>query len=219
MDMYKAKYNEEKGHAKKRLDEIENENKETKDDISSFKNKNIKQDIEIKNLNNKIKIMTLELERTSFRDLSKRVLNNMINYVKIKNGKLLGGMTKRKEKLNKINESFDFKNIEFMWKPNQEISYKYYHSNTRSHVPDVANTMKNIPLGLISDPAGMILNKYYQTMVDSKHEEVLNFLSNTLNIKNEINSLYLWFMHGHTLLLFQLFINISFFLILIIFMI
>ena len=198
MDIYKAKNNEEKEHANKRLDEIESENKvikeenkAMKDDISSLKIKNIKQDIEIKNLNNKIKRLTLELERISFRDLSKRVLNNMINYVKIKNGKLLEGLTKRKEKLNKINESFDFKDIEFMKKPIQEISYKYYHSNTRSHVPDVANTMKDIPFGLISDPAGVILNKYYQIMVDSKKEGVLNFLSNTLKIKNEINNLYL----------------------------
>lgn len=184
MDIYNAKNNKEK-------DKILFENEEMKNDINTLKNKNIKQEIEITNLNNKIKIMSLELQRISFRDLSKKVLNNMINFVNKKNCKLLEGLTKRKDKLNKINKSFDFKDIEFMRKPIQEISFKYYHSNTRSHVPNVANNIKNKPFGLISDPAGVILNKYYDIMVDSKHEQVLNFLSNSLNIKNEIRNLYL----------------------------
>ena len=75
MDIYKAQNNEEKEHANKRLDVIEKENKiikeenkAMKDDISSLKNKNIKQDIEIKNLNNKINIMNSELKMISFRD-------------------------------------------------------------------------------------------------------------------------------------------------------
>ena len=65
----------------------------------------------------------------------------MINYIKIKNGKLLEGQIKRKEKLNKINESFDFKEIEFMRKPIQEI-----FSNTRNHFLDPANTIKNLKI-------------------------------------------------------------------------
>ena len=170
---------------------MKEENKLIKDNIHSLQNKNNRQDIEIKKMNNRIKLMTLELERISFRDLSKRVLNNMINFVNTKNGKLLEGLKKRKEKLKKINESFDFKGIEFMRKPFQEICDKYYHSNSRSHVPDIANNLKKRPYGFISDPENEILKKYYEIMIDSKQENILNFLANTLNLKNEIKALYL----------------------------
>lgn len=159
--------------------------------LEDFQKQNMKQDIEIEKLKSKLKLVNLDLERISFRDLTKRVLNNMINFVNKKNSKLLKGLSKRKDKLNKINMSFDFKDVEFMKKPFQEICDRYYHSNSRSHVPDIAKSLKNQPVGLCSDPAGIILNKYYEVMIESKQEGVLNFLINTLNLKSEINSLYL----------------------------
>lgn len=170
---------------------LKEENKLMKEDIDFLQNENIKKEIEIKKLKENLKFINLDLERISFRDLSKIVLNNMIDLVNEKNGKLLQGLSKRKEKLDKINKNFDFKNIEYMRKPLKEISDKYYHSNSRGYIPDIVKDLKQKPFGLKIDQAGIILKKYYEIMVDSKQDKVFEFLSNIKNIKQEINKLYL----------------------------
>ena len=78
-----------------------------------------------------------------------------------------------------------------MQKPFQEICNKFYNSNSRSHISDIAKDVKKQPIGLNNDPAGTILKKYYEVMIDSKNEKVLDFLLNQLKIKGEINDLYL----------------------------
>ena len=160
-------------------------------EINTLQKKNNKKDIEMKQLKDEFKLLNKDIERISFRDLSKRVLNKMIAFVNSKNEKFLYGLTKRKEKLNKINDKFDFEGIIFMKKPFKEICDRYYNSNSRSHVPDIAENLKNKPFGLTFDPEGIILKKYYEIMIDSKNEEVFNFLSKDLNLKEEIKHLYL----------------------------
>jgi len=162
---------------------IENENQDMKEminnmaeEIDSLQKGNKKKDIEIKKLKENIKFINKDLESISFRDLSKRVLNNMINFVNKKNHKFLAGISKKKEKINKINKYFKFEGIEFMQKPFQEICNKFYNSNSRSHIPDIAKDVKKQPIGLNNDPAGTILKKYYEVMIDSKNEKVLDFL-------------------------------------------
>lgn len=161
------------------------------EEIDSLQRENRKKDIEIKQLKDDFKFVNMDLERISFRDLSKRILNNMINFVNKKNGKLFAGLSKRKEKLNKINKCFKFDGIQFMQKPFKEICDKYYNSNIRSHIPDIAKNIKGQPIGLNNDPAGTILKKYYEVMIDSKDKKVFDFLLNKLSIKDEINDLYL----------------------------
>jgi len=182
----------------KRLINLEQENKQIKKDkeimeqkIDSLEKENIQKDISIKQIRENCKNLTKELDRISFRDLSKKVLNNMIDFVNEKNGKLLSGLSKRREKLDKINQYFNFKGIEYMQKPFREICLRYYNSNAKSHTPEIANDFHQKPFGLISDPEGAILKSYYETMIDSKDNKVLDFLSNVLNIKKEIRNLYL----------------------------
>ena len=182
---------EENNDMKVEIVSLHEENEDMKVEIFSLQKKNRKKGIEIKELKSNLKLINLELERISFRDLSKRVLNNMINFVNKKNVKLLANLSKRKEKLNKINDYFDFKGIEFMKKPFKEILDRYYNSNSRSHVPDIAKNVKQQPLGLTNNPSEIILKKYYDVMIDSKQDKVLEFLSNELDLKNEINKLYL----------------------------
>ena len=160
-------------------------------EINRLQKKNNKKDIEMKQLKDEFKLLNKDIERISFRDLSKRVFNKMIDFVNSKNNKFLYGLTKRKEKLKKINDKFDFAGILFMKKPFKEICDSYYNSNSRSHVPVIAENLKNQPFGLKIDPEGIILKKYYEIMIDSKNEEVFNFLSKDLNLKEEIKNLYL----------------------------
>ena len=171
----------------------ENDNKfnNMSEKIDYLQKEIIKKDIEIKQLKDELKFVNRDLESISFRDLSKRVLNNMINFVNKKNGKLLAGISKRKEKINKINQCFKFDGIEFMKKPFQEICNRFYNSNSRGHIPDIAKDVKKLPIGINNDPAGTILKKYYEVMIDSKDKKVLDFLLNQLKIKGEINDLYL----------------------------
>ena len=191
MKLMKEEFEKRINNIEKENKLMKEENKLMKENIDTLENKNRKQEIEIKELTERIKSINLNLEMISFRDLSKKVLNNMIDFVNKNNDKLLKGLSKRKEKLNKINKSFDFKDIEFMRKPFKEICDKYYYLNSRSHVPDIAKSLKKKPFGLIGNPAETILKKYYEVMIDSKQEEVPKFLYNTLNLKAEINSLYL----------------------------
>ena len=115
----------------------------------------------------------------------------MIDFVNEKNGKLLSGLSKRKEKLDKINHCFNFKGIEYMQKPFREICSKYYNFNTKSYTSDIANDFHQKPFGLIVEPEGAILKSYYEIMIDSKDNKILDFLTNELKLKKEIRNLYL----------------------------
>ncbi len=185
----------EKESMKKRINILEDKDKSNEEEKMIMKNdydfKAQKQAIVIKQLNQQMKEMALTLERISFRDLSKIVFNYMINLVNKKNVKLLEGLKKRKEKLNKINEEYNFKDIEFMREPFKKICERYYISNTRSHLPDIADNMKKKPIGLITDRAGEILKRYHEAMIGPKRNDVLYFLANECNLKNEIRILYL----------------------------
>lgn len=96
-----------------------------------------------------------------------------------------------------------------MQKPFQEICNKFYNSNSRSHISDIAKDVKKQPIGLNNDPAGTILKKYYEVMIDSKNEKVLDFLLNQLKIKGEINDLI---NHERILLLYLFYLLLYFFL-------
>ena len=188
----------ENNYRKKEYELLQEKNNDMKDaindmnvEITSLQNKNNKKDIELKQLKDEFKLINKDIERISFRDLSKRVLNKMIAFVNNKNNKFLYGLTKRKEKLDKINAQFDFKGIKFMKKPFKEICDRYYNSNSRSHVPEIAENLKKEPFGLKTDQEEIILKKYYEIMIDSKNEEVFKFLSKDLNLKEEIKDLYL----------------------------
>ena len=159
--------------------------------INSLEKKSEQKDIAIKQIRENCKNLSKELDRISFRDLSKKVLNNMIDFVNKKNNKLLIGLSKRKEKLEKINQNFNFKGIEYMRKPFREICARYYNSNLKSHTPDIATDFHKKPFGLVIDPEESILKSYYETMIDSKDNQILSFLTNELKIKNDIRKLYL----------------------------
>ena len=159
--------------------------------INSLEKANDQMDIAIKQIRENYTNLTKKLDRISFRDLSKKVLNNMIDFVNEKNGKLLSGLSKRKEKLDKINQYFNFKGIEYMQKPFREICSKYYNFNTKSYTSDIANDFHQKPFGLIGEPEGAILKSYYEIMIDSKDNKILDFLTNELKLKKEIRNLYL----------------------------
>ena len=115
----------------------------------------------------------------------------MIGYVKEKDENLLNGISKRKEKLKVIIEKFNFKDIQYMRHAIDELNYKYYNSNITSHVPDYIQSIEKKPYGLITDPEANIAKKYYQIMIESKDERILDFMINHLFIRNEIKSIYL----------------------------
>ena len=196
----------------KRFINLEKENKQIKEDnkrikeenkriikdkeimeqkINSLEKKLDQKDIAIKQIRENCKDLSKELDRISFRDLSKKVLNNMIDFVNKKNNKLLSGLSKRKEKLEKIKQNFKFEGIEYMQKPFREICARYYNSNFKSHTPDIANDFHKMPFGLVANPEEAILKSYYEIMIDSKDNKILSFLTNELKIKNEIRKLYL----------------------------
>ena len=69
---------------KKQIDDLKEENEDLKSDISNLKKDNQTKNIKIKELDENIKTLSRNLEIISFRDLSKRILDNMINFVKKK---------------------------------------------------------------------------------------------------------------------------------------
>ena len=77
-----------------------------------------------------------------------------------------------------------------MKKPIAEIAKGYYNSNILSHVPNIVTIILGQPFGLLKDPVGDISKKYYNITVESKGEEVFDFIQKKLNIKNEIEKLY-----------------------------
>ena len=174
-------------------DEISN----LKEEINDLNDENGNMQSEISSLNLKVKKANEDecklnklIEIISFRDLTKRMLDNMIEYVEDKDKKIFNGISKRKEKLKIINEKFNFKDIQYMQRAIDELKEKYYNSNILSHVPDYVQSIQEKPYGLISDPEGRIAKKYYKIMIESKDERVLDFMINHLYIKKEIKSIY-----------------------------
>ena len=149
--------------------------------------------------NNKIKINRLDykvfslnkkFDMISFRDLTRKVLDNMINYIKKKNNKFFNGLTKRKEKLEQIS-MFNFKEIEYMKVPIIEMIEKYYNSNSIANIPIVIQAYRN---EIIRQKSSLIIekviDKYYNIMISSRNNNVFLFLKNELKIDEEIRSLY-----------------------------
>ena len=58
-------------------------------------------------------------------------------------------------------------------------------------MPEIMRYFNKQPIGLNPHPEEIILKKYYEIMVYSKQKGALNFLATTLNLKKEINCLYL----------------------------
>ena len=165
------------------IKDLKIENGEMKNQISSLNIKVRKANEDAGNLNKLIEII-------NFRDLTKRMLDNMVGYVEEKDKNIFNGISKRKEKLKVIIEKFNFKDIQYMKRAIEELKEKYYNSNIFSHEPDYIRLIQEQPYDLIADLEGYIANKYYKLMIDSKDKRIYDFMINHLYIKKEIKSIY-----------------------------
>ena len=77
-----------------------------------------------------------------------------------------------------------------MKNPFKEICNRYNEANIRSHVPDLAIKIKEQPVGFNQVPAEAILKNYCNVMIDSKNDQVIDFLTKELNIIGKIKNLY-----------------------------
>ncbi len=169
---------------KEEINDLNEEKGDMQNHISSL-------DIKIKKSNAEACKLNKLIEIISFRDLTKRMLDNMIEYVENRDKKILNGISKRKEKLQIIIDKFNFNDIQYMQGAINDLREKYYNSNNLSHVPSHVQSIKKMPYGLVVDPEGSIAKKYYKIMIQSKDDRILNFMINHLNIKKEIKSIYL----------------------------
>ena len=151
-EIFEMKEKNEESETK--IEELKSENEEFQSEIEELRSENIKKDIKIDKLSQDIKEMKKSLEIISFRDLTKKILDNMIKYVDKNDKTLLKGLTKRKDKLNEIKQKYKYKynGIYFMKKPIEEIIEKYYSSNSKSHVPKIVQIIKAKPYGLVLEP-------------------------------------------------------------------
>ena len=109
----------------KQIDTMQEKMKDMQNEIEDMKNEieelNEDNEIKTKQINiNKIKISKLnsdfnslktKLEIISFRDLSKRILDNMIQYIEKKDKNFFFGLFKRKKKIDKLIDNFNFPQI------------------------------------------------------------------------------------------------------------
>ena len=137
-----------------------------------------------------VNTLNKSLEIISFRDLTKKVLDNMINYVSNKDNDIFYGVHKRKEKLDILNNNYKYPGIEYMKKPIKEISDKYYDSNSISHVPKLVDLFRKLPIGLKEKPTEKVAKTFINLMVNSIDENVTNFIKNQLNLYEEIDEVY-----------------------------
>ena len=137
-----------------------------------------------------VNTLNKSLEIISFRDLTKKVLDNMINYVSNKDNDIFYGAHKRKEKLDILNNNYKYPGIEYMKKPIKEISDKYYDSNSISHVPKLVDLFRKLPIGLKEKPTEKVAKTFINLMVNSIDENVTNFIKNQLNLYEEIDEVY-----------------------------
>ena len=138
----------------------------------------------------KIAILNLKLQLISLRDVSKIILNKMIEYVNKRAQNFLKGINRRKKSLEKIIKDYNFIDIQFMKKPLEEIKDKYYNSNDYSHVPSIIQQNREKSYGMKNIELDDILKKYYEIMVDSKSEQVYSFLKQALQIEVATKKLY-----------------------------
>ena len=173
------------------IEDMKNEIEELNED-NEIKTKQINiNNIKISKLNSDFNSLKTKLEIISFRDLSKRILDNMIQYIEKKDKNFFFGLFKRKKKIDKLINNFNFPQIRYMEKPIQEISEKYYNSNNISHVPTIVENMKKNPYGILDLSNKDVAKKFYDIMVNSKNDNVFSFLIQELNIEKEIDSIYL----------------------------
>ena len=78
-----------------------------------------------------------------------------------------------------------------MKNPIKEMTDKFYNSNYISHIPKIVNKIEKEPIGLNKDYEKIIEKEYYRIMIDSKKNEVINFLEMKLDLKKAIKQLYL----------------------------
>ena len=132
----------------------------------------------------------MKLQRISFRDVSKIILDKMIEYVNERALNLFKGISGRKKSLEKIIKDYYYIDIQFMKKPLEEIKDKYYNSTDYSHVPSIIQQHREKPYGMENIEVDDILKKYYEIMVDSKSEQVYSFLKQALQIEVATKNLY-----------------------------
>ena len=78
-----------------------------------------------------------------------------------------------------------------MKKPIEEITNNYYSSNSKSHVPQIVKIIRGKPFGLVEDPAEEIAKRFFKIMITNKNNDIINFMTEKLSIKDEIKELYL----------------------------
>ena len=189
----------------KQISVLEKENKKKSDQISELKEEigdlnednnflneeNRRNKIEILKTSGELDSLNKRIDIISFRDLSKRILDNMITFVSENNKNIFIGLNKRKEKLKKLNEKYNFKGIEYMKIPIEEMTKNYYDSNIISHVPKIVDIFRRQPFGLNGDPAEDIAKRFFNITIKSKDNNVLIFMKEHLFLKKEIEKLYL----------------------------
>ena len=160
--------------------------------ISNLESSQAKKDKEFEKLKVEAYSLKKQIDIISFRDLTKKVLDSIINFVSKKNEQFLLGIAKRKAKLEKINNEYSFEGCKYMKDPIKDICDKYYKSNFIIDIPDIINILKGLPIGPKNDYPEEIAKKFYNIMINSKKEKekVLNFLIEDLNIKDKINEIY-----------------------------
>ena len=174
---------------KKIISDIKSENTKIKNKINNMISEKEINIIKIKKMKEENNLLKKVLERISYRDLTKKILDNMIDYISLKNKKIFAGLSKRKEKLMQIKKSYNYTNIEFMKIPINDIIDKYYDSNIISHVPKMVSSLFERPYG-ISENNELIIQKDYFRILSIKNEEVEKFIINELNLINEIKQIY-----------------------------
>ena len=160
--------------------------------ISNLESSQAKKDKEFEKLKVEVYSLKKQIDIISFRDLTKQVLDSIINFVSKNNEQFLLGISKRKTKLEKINNEYSFEGCKYMKDPIKDICDKYYKSNFIIDIPDIINILKGLPIGPKNDYPEEIAKKFYNIMINSKKEKekVLNFLIEDLNIKDKINEIY-----------------------------
>jgi hypothetical protein len=160
--------------------------------ISNLESSQAKKDKEFEKLKVEVYSLKKQIDIISFRDLTKKVLDSIINFVSKNNEQFLLGISKRKTKLEKINNEYSFEGCKYMKDPIKDICDKYYKSNFIIDIPDIINILKGLPIGPKNDYPEEIAKKFYNIMINSRNEKenVLNFLIEELNIKDKINEIY-----------------------------
>jgi len=195
LDEDKLNMNDEISVLKDEISVLKDQNSVLKDQNSFLLSENSKKDIKIKDLSEDINDINKSLEKISFRDLTRKILDNMIAFVTIKDKTIFNGYFRRKDKLEVLSQKYKFEGIEYMKEPIKIIIENYYSSNSKSHVPQIVKIIRGKPFGLVGDPAGEIAKRYFKIMINSTDNNVIDFITKKLSIKKEINEIYLNYQH------------------------